>query len=136
MLVDEVIMGQSYQNGESVNIARMALLAAGWPVEITGVTLDRRCCSGLDSICFGAMKIQCGYADIIVAGGVESMSRAEFYVRENILKKASAEKRIPNSGLCPEAMGPFPCGGFRFLTEFNAHASCPSPSKDSASLIQ
>jgi acetyl-CoA C-acetyltransferase len=56
--VDDVIMGQSYQNGESVNIARMSLLAADWPVEITGITVDRRCCSGLDSICFGAMKIQ------------------------------------------------------------------------------
>ena len=47
--VDEVIMGQSYQNGESVNIARMALLSAGWPVEIPGITVDRRCCSGLDA---------------------------------------------------------------------------------------
>ena len=42
--VDEVVLGQSYQNGESVNVARMALLAAGWPVEVTGLTLDRRCC--------------------------------------------------------------------------------------------
>ena len=49
--VDEVIMGQSYQNGESVNIARMSLLAAGWPVGIPGITLERRCCSGLDAVC-------------------------------------------------------------------------------------
>jgi len=43
----------------------MSLLAAGWPVEIPGITLDRRCCSGLDAICFGAMKIMSGYADIV-----------------------------------------------------------------------
>jgi len=78
--VDDVIMGQSYQNGESANAARMALLEAGWPDEIPGVTLDRRCCSGLDAIFFGVMKIQTGNADIIVAGGMDSMSQAELYI--------------------------------------------------------
>src|SRR4030065_282269 len=53
--VDDVILSQSYQSGEYVNIARMSLFKAGWPVEIPGVTLDCRCCSGLNSICFGAM---------------------------------------------------------------------------------
>ena len=78
--VDDVIMGQSYQNGESANAARMALLDAGWPDKIPGVTLDRRCCSGLDAIFFGVMKIQTGNADIIVAGGMDSMSQAELYI--------------------------------------------------------
>jgi acetyl-CoA C-acetyltransferase len=78
--VDDVIMGQSYQNGECANGARMALLEAGWPHEITGVTIDRRCCSGLDAIFFGVMKIQTGNADIVVAGGMDSMSRAELYI--------------------------------------------------------
>ena len=78
--VDEVVMAQSYQSGEYVNIARMSLLVAGWPVEIPGITVDRRCCSGLDAIYFADMKIQTGNADIIVAGGVESMSNAEFYL--------------------------------------------------------
>lgn len=78
--VDDVIMGQSYQNGECANGARMALLDAGWPDEIPGVTLDRRCCSGLDAIFFGAMKIQTGNADIIVAGGMDSMSQTELYI--------------------------------------------------------
>jgi len=78
--VDDVIMGQSYQNGESANAARMALLDAGWPDEIPGVTLDRRCCSGLDAMFFGVMKIQTGNADIIVAGGMDSMSQAELYI--------------------------------------------------------
>jgi len=82
--VDEVIMGQCYQSGEYVNIARMSLLCAGWPVEVTGITVDRRCCSGLDAICFGGMKIQTGNAEIVVAGGVEHMSSAEFYIPGNI----------------------------------------------------
>jgi len=82
--VDDVIMGQSYQNGECANGARMALLEAGWPHEVPGVTLDRRCCSGLDAIFFGVMKIQTGNADIIVAGGMESMSQAELYLPGDI----------------------------------------------------
>ncbi|MBW2139225.1 MAG: thiolase family protein [Deltaproteobacteria bacterium] len=83
-LVDDVIMGQSYQNGECANGARMALLAAGWPDEVPGVTLDRRCCSGLDAVFFGVMKIQTGNADIIVAGGMDSMSQAELYLPGDI----------------------------------------------------
>jgi len=82
--VDDVIMGQSYQNGDCANGARMALLEAGWPNEVPGVTLDRRCCSGLDAIFFGVMKIQTGNADIIVAGGMESMSQAELYLPGDI----------------------------------------------------
>ncbi len=82
--VDDVIMGQSYQNGECANGARMALLEAGWPHEVPGVTMDRRCCSGLDAIFFGVMKIQTGNADIIVAGGMESMSQAELYIPGDI----------------------------------------------------
>ena len=82
--VDEVIMGQSYQNGEYVNIARMALLKAGWPDTIPGLTIDRRCCSGLDVVRLAAALIQSNQAEIVVAGGVESMSKAEFYLPGNI----------------------------------------------------
>lgn len=103
--VDEVILGQSYQNGESVNIARMALLAAGWPVQIPGITLDRRCCSGLDAVCFGAMKIMCGQADVVVAGGVESMSRAEFYIPGEFLKWGIGGVRDPRWGFMPRGHG-------------------------------
>ena len=77
--VDDVIMGQSYQNGECANGARVALLAAGWPDIVPGITIDRRCCSGMDAIFFGVMKIQTGNAEIIVAGGMDSMSQAELY---------------------------------------------------------
>lgn len=113
--VDEVIMGQSYQNGESVNVARMALLAAGWPVEVPGITLDRRCCSGLDAICFAAMKIKCGLADIVVAGGVESMSRAEFYVPGEFVKWGMGGRIDPKWGLMPKGHGSLPMWGLPFF---------------------
>jgi acetyl-CoA C-acetyltransferase len=93
--VDEVILGQSYQNGEYVNVARMALLKAGWPDSIPGIVLDRRCCTGLDAICFAAMKIQTGNANIIVAGGVESMSTAEFYIPGEIKWGIGGKKGMP-----------------------------------------
>ena len=82
--VNMVIMGQNYHSGEYVNIARMSLLKAGWPVEIPALTLDRRCPSGFDTVCLAAMMIQSGNADIVVAGGVESMSTAEFYLKGDI----------------------------------------------------
>jgi len=93
--VDDVILGQSYQNGEYVNIARMSLLKAGWPDSIPGVTLDRRCCTGLDVICFAAMQIQSEHADIVVAGGVESMSNAEFYVPGEIKWGIGGKRGMP-----------------------------------------
>jgi acetyl-CoA C-acetyltransferase len=80
-MVDMVIMGQNYQNGEYVNIARMGLLLADWSVDIPGITIDRRCPSGADAVCIGTMMIESGNAEIIVAGGVESMSTAEFYLK-------------------------------------------------------
>lgn len=82
--VDEVILGQSYQNGEYVNVARMALLKAGWPESIPGMTIDRRCCTGLEVVRLAAALIQAGQAEIIVAAGVESMSNAEFYLPGDI----------------------------------------------------
>jgi acetyl-CoA C-acetyltransferase len=82
--VDSVVMAQNYQSGEYVNIARMSLLKAGWPVEKPGFTVDRRCPSGLDAICFASMMIQTGNAEIVVGGGVESMSTAEFYLTGDI----------------------------------------------------
>ena len=93
--VDDVILGQCYQSGEYVNIARMALLKAGWPDSIPGVTLDRRCCSGLDTVCFAGMMIQSGRAEVVVAGGVESMSNAEFYVPGEIKWGVGGKKGMP-----------------------------------------
>jgi len=81
-LVDDVIMGQAYQNGECANGARMALLEAGWPDTVPGMVIDRRCCSGLDAISIGVMKIQTGNAEIVVAGGMENMSMAPFFLEK------------------------------------------------------
>ncbi len=75
-MVDDVILGHVYQDLGRSNSARTALLDAGWPVTVPGITLDRRCCSGLDAVLMAVMKIQTGNADIIVAGGMESMSQA------------------------------------------------------------
>jgi acetyl-CoA C-acetyltransferase len=93
--VDEVILGQSYQNGEYVNIARMGLLAAGWPESIPGLTIDRRCCSGLESVRLGAALIRSGQAEVVVAGGVESMSRAEFYLPGDLKWGVGGKKGMP-----------------------------------------
>jgi acetyl-CoA C-acetyltransferase len=82
--VEDVIFGQCYQSGEYVNVARRGLLQAGWPVTVPGITLDRRCTSGLDALVIGAMQIQTGISNIVVAGGVETMSSAEFYIPGNI----------------------------------------------------
>src|SRR5512136_1612567 len=56
--VDDVVLSQAYAGGESPNLARLALLKAGWPVEVTGLTVDRRCCGGAASLWTAAMEIQ------------------------------------------------------------------------------
>jgi acetyl-CoA C-acetyltransferase len=93
--VDEVIMGQCYQSGEYVNIARMALLKAGWPEKIPGMTIDRRCCTGLDVVRLAAALIQSDQAEVIVVGGVESMSNAEFYLPGKIKWGVGGSKGMP-----------------------------------------
>ncbi|GLS21650.1 acetyl-CoA acetyltransferase [Labrys miyagiensis] len=77
--IDEVILGCANQAGEdNRNIARMASLLAGYPVSVPGSTINRLCGSGLDAIAIAAQQIRAGEADLIVAGGAESMSRAPF----------------------------------------------------------
>lgn len=84
--VDDVILGCANQAGEdNRNVARMALLLANLPHSIPGTTVNRLCASGLESIALAARTIQAGEADFVVAGGVESMSRAPF-----VIGKASA----------------------------------------------
>jgi 3-oxoadipyl-CoA thiolase len=77
--IDDVILGCANQAGEdNRNVARMASLLAGLPLEAGGVTLNRLCGSGMDAVAMAARTIIAGDADIIIAGGVESMSRAPF----------------------------------------------------------
>ncbi|HLI59348.1 MAG TPA: acetyl-CoA C-acetyltransferase [Solirubrobacteraceae bacterium] len=80
--VDDVILGQGYANGEAPALGRVAALDAGLPVEVPGYQLDRRCGSGLQAVCEAAMQVQTGVADLIIAGGAESMSQAELYSTE------------------------------------------------------
>jgi acetyl-CoA C-acetyltransferase len=79
-VIEESIFGHGYPNGESPAMGRLAVLHAGLPVEVPGFQIDRRCASGLLAICLGAMEVQTGVADVVLAGGTESMSNAEFYV--------------------------------------------------------
>jgi 3-oxoadipyl-CoA thiolase len=77
--LDEVILGCANQAGEdNRNVARMAALLAGLPVEVPGTTVNRLCGSGMDAVGLAARAIASGQADLIIAGGVESMSRAPF----------------------------------------------------------
>src|SRR3546814_10540838 len=72
--VDDVVFGQGYASGEAPSIGRWSWLAAGLPQTVPGFQLDRRCGSGLQAIIEAAMMVQTGAADVVVAGGAESMS--------------------------------------------------------------
>ncbi len=77
--VDDVILGQASPNGEAPALGRVAALNAGLGVEVPGLQVDRRCGSGLQAILQAVMQVQSGGSDLILAGGAESMSQAEFY---------------------------------------------------------
>lgn len=99
--VDEVIYGCANQAGEdNRNVARMSSLLAGLPVTVPATTINRLCGSGMDAISIGARAIKSGEADLIIAGGVESMSRAPFVMG----KAESAFSRDPN-GLYDTTIG-------------------------------
>jgi len=82
--IEEVIAGAANQAGEdNRNVARMSLLLAGLPVTVAGTTVNRLCASGLQAIMEGSRQIACGDADLILAGGVESMSRAPYVMAKS-----------------------------------------------------
>ncbi|OUL08600.1 acetyl-CoA acetyltransferase [Sedimentibacter sp. SX930] len=78
--IDEVILGQAKQSADISNVARVSSLRAGLPLSVPGYTLHRQCGSGLQSINSAVQQIQSENADIVIAGGVESMSTAPYYV--------------------------------------------------------
>lgn len=80
--IDDVVMAQSYANSEAPCIGRWAALGAGLPITVPGMQVDRRCGGGLNAIITAAMEIQTGAADIVLAGGVESMSNIEHYTQD------------------------------------------------------
>ncbi|WP_319456983.1 MULTISPECIES: acetyl-CoA C-acetyltransferase [unclassified Mycobacterium] len=78
-VLDDVVFAQSYANSETPCVGRWIALRAGFPVEVPGMHLDRRCGGGLQAIATAAMMVSSGAADVVMAGGVESMSNIEFY---------------------------------------------------------
>lgn len=79
--IDEVVCGQAKQSADQPNIARLAALTAALPEKIPAYTVHRQCASGMQALLSGTQQIQCGYSDVVLCGGVESMSTAPFYLR-------------------------------------------------------
>ena len=106
--IDEVILGQAKQSADISNIARVASIRAGLPLSIPGYTLHRQCGSGLQSISSAAQQIQSDNGDIILAGGVESMSTAPYYVSgvRFGLKSGNVELKDPNTASQPGSQPP------------------------------
>ncbi len=99
--IDDVLMGAANQSGEdNRNVARMALLLAGFPVSVPGATLNRLCGSSLEAINRGYQAIKSQEADIIVAGGVESMTRAPY-----VLPKSSRAYPTGNTQMFDTTIG-------------------------------
>lgn len=108
--IDDVIFGQVYPNGEAPAIGRVAALDAGLGVEVPGMQLSRQCGSSLQAVIDAAMRVQTGVADLVIAGGTESMSSAEYYVNGARwgLKGANTEF------MCRIARGRVTAGGRNF----------------------
>jgi len=76
MLIEDVIIGCTFpESVQGLNLGRVLVMSMGWPDRIPGMTVNRFCSSGLQAIAIGAEKIMCGFADVVIAGGVESMSQ-------------------------------------------------------------
>jgi acetyl-CoA C-acetyltransferase len=80
--IDDVIFAHSYGSGEVPCTGRWVALQAGFPIDVAGMQLDRRCGGGLQAIATAAMMVQTGAADVVMAGGVESMSNVEYYTTD------------------------------------------------------
>ena len=94
--VDDVIMGCAMPEGEQgMNVGRNIVLLAGLPDSVPGITLNRFCCSGLETVNYGAVKIMTGQADVVIAGGVESMTMIPM----------GGQRYLPNPDLVDELPG-------------------------------
>jgi acetyl-CoA C-acetyltransferase len=104
-IVDEIILGQAKQSTDAPNIARVAALEGGFPEEVPAYTVHRQCSSGLQAILNAVWQIQAGYGDVIVAGGVESMSTAPYYLRNARYgyKSGNGELLDPNTESQPRS---------------------------------
>jgi len=80
--IEDVVFAQSYANSETPCVGRWIALEAGLPIEVPGLQIDRRCGGGLQAIVTAAMMVESGACDVVLAGGVESMSRIEYYTTD------------------------------------------------------
>ena len=81
--IDEVVLGHGYSSGENPALGRLCAMKADLPLQVTGYQLDRRCSSGLQAILNAAMLVQTDNADVVIAGGAESMSGVEYYTTKS-----------------------------------------------------
>jgi acetyl-CoA acyltransferase len=93
-LVDDVLVGCVTQSGEQANVARMAVLSAGFPVHVPAVAIDRKCGSSQQSVHFAAQGVMAGAYDIAIAAGVESMSRVP--MGSNRMKMSDSDSKVQN----------------------------------------
>jgi acetyl-CoA C-acetyltransferase len=104
--VDDVVFAQCYPSMEAPAVGRVAALDAGLPIEVGGLQLDRRCGSGLQAVILAAMQVQTGAADLVIAGGCESMSNAPLFTHDRwgvsgegmVLHDALARGRVTAGG--------------------------------------
>ncbi|MDF2681773.1 MAG: acetyl-CoA acetyltransferase [Brevibacillus sp.] len=103
--IEQVIWGHAKQSSDNPNVARLAALRAGLPIGVPGYTVHRQCASGLQSINSAAQEIMCGLADVVLAGGAESMSTAPYYLRKARYgyEAGNAELVDPNTESQPRA---------------------------------
>ncbi len=80
--IEDVVLAQSYANSETPCVGRWVALSAGLPIEVPGLQIDRRCGGGLQAIVTASMMVESGACDVVLAGGVESMSRIEYYTTD------------------------------------------------------
>lgn len=108
MEIDEVVFGHCL--GAVGAMARVAALVAGLPISIPALTLDRQCCSGVEAVNRAAMAIMAGQADVVVAGGVESMTRQPYLMEKVMAFQRSAPTFYPRRRLSPDSIGDPPMG--------------------------
>lgn len=106
--VDEVALGNVLNNGG--NVARVAGLQAGLPVEVSGVTIDRQCAGGIEAIHYGAMTVRSGQSGITVAGGVEQMTLAPFLMSKSVAPYDRMPPSFLRIRLSPDTVGDPPMG--------------------------
>ena len=139
-VVDDVVFGQGYANGDAPALGRVAALDAGFPVNVPGIQIDRRCGSGLQAVVDAAMRVQTGVMDVVIAGGAESMSNVEFYTSDMRwgvkapsveLKDRLASARITAGG----ENHPVPGGMIETAENLRRDFSIPREEQDQLALI-